>query len=168
MTQQLSPRTPVQRRSPRPRKASQRTTYPLLQKALSAVGQQTTKPWWRSRYFMAAGWGMAAVGLLLNAGHYLKADATPVHGKDNCQKIVQSSAVLSREQLGQILTVPERSNQQTVRDIVAEPYCQLPSIEIREGVTATREVYPLAFEPSTWLVMLYEGEEYAGFSFSFQ
>lgn len=168
MTQQLSPRTKVRRRSTRPasRKAKQRPLFSFL-KADRAPQVRTIKPWWRSRYFLAAGWGIAAIGLLLNAGSYLKADAASAQ-KDNCQKIVQSSAVLSREQLGKILTVPERSNQQTVRDIVTEPYCQLPSLEIRDGVTATREAYPLAFEPSTWLVMLYEGNEYAGFSFSFQ
>lgn len=167
MTQQLSPRPTVRRRSPRPtsRQPQQRNPFSLI-KAFSAM-QPKAKPWWRSRYFLAAGWGIAAMGLLLNASSYLKADAASAQ-KDNCQKIMQSSAVLSRNQLGQLLTIPERSNQQTVRDIVAEPYCQLPSMEIRDGVTATREAYPLAFEPSTWLVMLYEGDEYAGFSFSFQ
>ncbi|NEQ54467.1 MAG: hypothetical protein F6K11_30775 [Leptolyngbya sp. SIO3F4] len=131
------------------------------------MGQRPTKPWWRSGYFLATGWGIAAMGLLVDAGIYLKADAASTQ-KDNCQKIVQSSAVLSRAQLGKLLTVPERSNQQNVRDIVAEPYCKLPSMEIRDGIKASREAYPLAFEPSTWLVMLYEGDEYAGFSFSFQ
>lgn len=168
MTQQLSPRPTVRRRSPRPtpRKARQRTPFSFLN-AFSFKHQHTSTPWWRSRYFSAAGWGIAAMGLLFNADTYLKADAASAQ-KDNCQKVVQSSAVLSREQLGKILTVPERSNQQTVRDIVAEPYCQLPSLEIRDGITANREAYPLAFSPSTWLVMLYEGDEYAGFSFSFQ
>lgn len=166
MTQQLSPRPTTRRRTSRsvPRKPKQRQPWPLFT-ALSPT--RTTKPWWRSRYFLAAGWGLAAIGLLFNAGTYLKADAASAT-KDNCQKLVQSSAVLSRAQLGKLLTIPERSSQQTVRDIVTEPYCQLPSLEIRDGITANREAYPLAFEPSTWLVMLYEGDEYVGFSFSFQ
>ena len=163
MTQQLSPRPTVRRRSPRP--ASRKAKPLSFFKAFRSP--RTPTRWWRSYYFLAAGWGIAAMGLLINAGTYLKADAAS-SDKDNCQKIIQPSAVLSRAQLGKILTVPERSNQQSVRDIVAEPYCQLPSLDIRDGVTATREVYPLAFEPSTWLVMLYEGDEYAGFSFSFQ
>lgn len=168
MTQQLSPRPKGRRRSVRPPhgKVKSQKTFPLF-KAFGHTPSRILKPWWRSRYFLAAGWGIAAIGLLLNAGTYLKADAASTN-KDNCQKIVQSSAVLSRNQLGKILTVPERSTQQTVRDIVAEPYCQLPSLEIRDGITATREAYPLAFNPSTWLVTLYEGDEYAGFSFSFQ
>ncbi len=168
MTPHISPRPTVHRHAqrPAPHKARRRTTHSFL-KTFSSKRPKITTPWWHSRYFLAAGWGIAAMGLLLNAGTYLKADAAAPH-KDTCQKIVQSSAILSRAQLGKLLTVPERSNQQTVRDIVAEPYCQLPSMEIRDGVTATREAYPLAFAPSTWLVMLYEGNEYAGFSFSFQ
>ncbi|MEL6130495.1 MAG: hypothetical protein AAFR30_11395, partial [Cyanobacteria bacterium J06628_4] len=62
----------------------------------------------------------------------------------------------------------ERSTQQLIKDIVAEPYCQMATIELRDSVTAQREAYPLAFAPRTWLVMLYEDNEYAGFSFSFQ
>ncbi|MEM9806119.1 MAG: hypothetical protein AAF959_12635 [Cyanobacteria bacterium P01_D01_bin.56] len=168
MPQQLSPRPTGRRRCTRPisRKTRTHRVFPSLN-IFSTTKPRISKPWWRSRYFLAAGWGVAAIGLLLNVGTYPKADAASTD-KDNCQKIVQSSAVLSRNQLSKILTVPERSNQQTVRDIVAEPYCQLPSLELRDGITATREAYPLAFDPSTWLVMLYEGDEYAGFSFSFQ
>ena len=168
MTQQLSPRPTGRRRSVRPHHRKVKSQKPSsLFKAFNFIPPQRLKPWWRSRYFLATGWGVAAIGLLLNASTYFKVDAASTD-KDNCQKIVQSSAVLSRKQLGKILTVPERSNQNTVRNIVAEPYCQLPSLEIRDGITATREAYPLAFDPSTWLVMLYEGDEYAGFSFSFQ
>ncbi|NJP12002.1 MAG: hypothetical protein HC866_23115 [Leptolyngbyaceae cyanobacterium RU_5_1] len=28
--------------------------------------------------------------------------------------------------------------------------------------------YPLAFDPQTWFIVLYEGDEYAGYSFSFR
>ena len=120
----------------------------------------------RSQYFLLAGWGLAALSLLTNLSSYLQ---TATNSRQNqCQTMVQSSAVLSREQLAKLLTVPERSSQQNIKDIVAEPYCQLPPIELRAGVTAKRDAYPLAFAPSTWLVMLYEDDEYAGFSFSFQ
>jgi len=51
--------------------------------------------------------------------------------------------------------------------VIAEPYCTLSPVEVREGVTAQREAYPLEFNPETWFVVLYEGEEYAGFDFSF-
>ncbi len=86
----------------------------------------------------------------------------------DCQEIVQPQAVLSREKLAQLLTIPERDSRERVRAIVAEPYCILPSLTIRAGVTAIREAYPLEFDPDTWLILLYEGEEYAGYRFIYR
>jgi hypothetical protein len=84
-----------------------------------------------------------------------------------CEGIVQEQARLSREQLSEILAIAERESKASVRSIVSEPYCRLPSIEVRAGVPAEREAYPLEFDPQTWFVLLYEGEEYAGFDFVF-
>ena len=155
MTQQLYPPNTLR---PTARRTRKTTVQPLIPRA---------SRWWRRSYFLAAGWSLAAISLLFNVNSYFN---TPLAGdtKESCQTIVQSSAVLSREQLTKILAVPERSSQQSVKDIVAEPYCELSDIELRDGVTAKREAYPLAFSPTTWLVMLYESDEYAGFAFSFQ
>lgn len=153
MTQQLHPH-------PTPRRARKRP-QPSLKSPICP-----TRPWWRSRYFLTAGWALALLSLLFDASSHLQ--ATAADDQNACDLIVQSATVLSRAQLAKILTVPERSSQQSIRDIVAEPYCQLPPIELRDSITAEREAYPLAFAPSTWLVMLYEGDEYAGFSFRFQ
>ncbi|WP_430686000.1 hypothetical protein [Leptolyngbya sp. AN02str] len=87
---------------------------------------------------------------------------------DVCQEVIQSQAVLSRDQLARLLAIPERDRKENVRAIMSEPYCQLPSVEVRQGVVAEREAYPLAFDPQTWFVVLYEGEEYAGYSFVFK
>ncbi|EKU97013.1 hypothetical protein Lepto7375DRAFT_1047 [Leptolyngbya sp. PCC 7375] len=88
--------------------------------------------------------------------------------KDLCQNIISSQAVLSRQQLTQLLTVPERENRQAIEAIAEDPYCTLTAIEVRAGVTAERVAYPLAFDPNTWLVVLYEDEEYAGYGFKLQ
>ena len=88
--------------------------------------------------------------------------------KDICQEVVQPNAILSRDHLAKLLAVSERTAKTAIQQVVAEPYCRLPSVSIRAGVTAEREVYPLAFDPDTWLVVLYEGDEYAGFDFSFR
>lgn len=109
----------------------------------------------------------ALVGLLIDVRSVMplqKAERNP----DVCQGEVNSEVVLSREQLVQLLAVPERGTKQRVREILQTPYCQLPSLEVRAGVAAEREAYPLEFDPQTWLVILYEGEEYAGYRFSFQ
>lgn len=84
-----------------------------------------------------------------------------------CNQIVSDTAKLSREQLAQLLTIPERDAKERVRNVVSEPYCQLPTLNVRSGVAAEREAYPLAFDPGTTLVILYENNEYAGYRFSF-
>ena len=76
-----------------------------------------------------------------------------------------STAQLSREQLLALLAVPERDTKARIREIVAEPYCQLSALNVRAGVKAEREAYPLAFDPNTTLVILYENDEYAGYRF---
>ncbi len=87
---------------------------------------------------------------------------------DQCEAIVETDARLSREQLAQLLTVPERDAKESIQKIVAEPYCRLQSLQVRAGVIAQREAYPLAFDPGTQLVILYENDEYAGYRFRFE
>lgn len=92
------------------------------------------------------------------------------HGSrhEACQSPINEQATLSRAQLAQFLTISERDSRDKVTQIVGAPYCQLQSLQVRANVTAERQVYPLAFDPQTRLVILYEGQEYAGFRFSFQ
>ncbi|MEO1094298.1 MAG: hypothetical protein AAFX01_05305 [Cyanobacteria bacterium J06638_28] len=85
-----------------------------------------------------------------------------------CEEIVQTDATLSRDTLAQLLTIPERDSKERVRQIVQEPYCTLASLTVRSGVKAEREAYPLAFDPRTQLVILYENDEYAGYRFNFE
>lgn len=80
-----------------------------------------------------------------------------------CNDDIQENVALSQQQLAQILTIPERDSKDTIRDMLATPYCTLPSVEVRSGVNAEREVYPLAFSSQMWLVLLFEGDEYAGY-----
>ena len=117
------------------------------------------------KYMLAGGSVIAALGLLIEPQNLLP-QVRPA--KDVCQEIVQSNAILSRDQLAQLLTIPERSPKAELRQVVNAPFCRLPNIEARAGVTAEREAYPLAFDPKTWLVVMYEGGEYAGYSFSFR
>lgn len=82
-----------------------------------------------------------------------------------CTGEILSSAQLSRQQLAELLTVPERDSKQRIRQIVDQPYCQLASLNIRAGVEAEREAYPLAFAPDKTFIILYEDGEYAGYDF---
>jgi len=86
---------------------------------------------------------------------------------DSCTTVIQQDSKITREQLAQVLTIPERDAKSRVRQIVNEPYCQYTSLRVRSGVDAEREAYPLAFDQSTNLVILYENDEYAGYRFNF-
>jgi hypothetical protein len=116
---------------------------------------------------LAGGIMFAFVSLLMDMrGGSMSPSTSDPH--EVCQGTVNTQVVISREQLAQLLTVPERDSKTRVRDILDTPYCQLPGLEVRAGIVAERDVYPLAFDPQTRLVILYEGNEYAGYRFSFQ
>ncbi|EDX87372.1 hypothetical protein S7335_5081 [Synechococcus sp. PCC 7335] len=82
-----------------------------------------------------------------------------------CTGEVIDSAQLSRQQLAELLTIPERESMQRIHEVVEQPYCQLTPINVRAGVEAKREAYPLAFAPDKALIILYEDGEYAGYDF---
>lgn len=86
--------------------------------------------------------------------------------RTQCREVVQTQSLLSRETLGQLLALPERSTKAAVMEILPQPYCRLAAVRIRSGVVAEREAYPLAFDGQTWVIVLYEGDEYAGYAFN--
>jgi hypothetical protein len=117
------------------------------------------------KYMLAGGSVVAALGLLMDPRALLPNFSAQ---REVCQEIVQEKAVLSREQLSQFLTIPEGASRDQLRQVMNSPYCRLPELEVRAGVRAQREAYPLAFDPQTWFVVLYEGDQYTGYSFSFR
>jgi len=87
---------------------------------------------------------------------------------ETCQGAVNEGVIISREQLAEFLTISERDPRTRVEEVLKAPYCQLPNLSVRAGATAERLVYPLAFDPKTWLIVLYEEDEYAGYRFLIQ
>ncbi len=117
---------------------------------------------------LLAGGAVLGIVLLLGQGQGIlpkRAATTTTALAETCEAIIRSDARLSRDQLAKLLTIPERDPKDNVRQVVSEPYCRLAAMELRAGVKAEREVYPLAFDPSTQIILLYEGEEYAGYRF---
>ena len=119
------------------------------------------------RYGLISSSLLILLGFSLGIGLRFQAKAASAK-EDLCQDIVSSQAVLSRQQLIQLLTIPERENRQAIEAIAEDPYCSLTALEVRAGVMAERAAYPLAFDPNTWLVVLYEDEEYVGYGFKLQ
>lgn len=133
---------------------------------------QPPTPWYKKLklpkikldHLLLSGAVLAAIGLTV----VQQQEAPPTVGPDPnrfCQEIVQPKAVVSRDQLAQLLTVPERGERAQVQAIIKQPYCRMPALSIRAGATTERDAYPLAFDPQTWLVVLYEGGTYVGYGF---
>lgn len=127
---------------------------------------QTSEPWHSTlKRMMVGGSVLLTCGLLIDQFRLpfsLAKKGSPV----TCEQVVQADTVLSKNQLAQLLTISEGDQKQRIREIVKQPYCTLPSLEVRVGATAQREAYPLEFDPNTWLVVLYEGEQYTGYRFA--
>jgi hypothetical protein len=118
------------------------------------------------RYLIAGGSMLALMGMLIDVRGLIKpSTATPTNV---CAEMIAPQSMLSRDELAQLLTVSERDRKVAIRNVISDPYCKLSDIEVRAGVQAEREVYPLEFDPQTWFVVLYEGDEYAGYDFIFQ
>jgi hypothetical protein len=114
---------------------------------------------------LAGGLVFALLGLLIDVRGSISKETVTHH--ESCQGAINNQVAISREQLAKLLIISERGSKAKVRDVLKEPYCQLSSLQVRAGVAAEREVYPLAFDPKVRLVVLYEGEEYAGYRFSY-
>jgi len=120
------------------------------------------------RKFLLAGGSMLALAALVVGPKPIVDRADQRTGeKAVCQETVQEKSVLSRAELSELLAIDERAPKADVQAVIAEPYCTLSPVEVREGVMAQREAYPLEVNPETWFVVLYEGEEYAGIDFRF-
>lgn len=118
------------------------------------------------RLFLLGGALAVIAGLTLDTQKILALNQ--IRRPENCVGEVNSTVTVSREQLAMFLTVSERDPKAKVQDILQMPYCELASLEIRAGIPSERSVYRLAFDPQTWLVVLYEGNEYAGYQFQVQ
>jgi hypothetical protein len=85
-----------------------------------------------------------------------------------CIKQENPKAVISRDQLKALLDTGAEAARAQVRELLKAPYCVLSPGQTEAGQPADREAYPLEFDPQTWLVVLYEGDRYAGYDFRFR
>lgn len=136
---------------------------------VSARSPVSSAPSTHVKPLLAGGLIFAVLGLMFDF-QGMRSLITPAQTVQagECEAIIQTDAQLTREQLAQLLAIPERDSKARVREIVSEPYCTLPALNVRSGVAAEREAYPLAFDPKTQLVILYENDEYAGYRFNFE
>ncbi|EKQ69858.1 hypothetical protein OsccyDRAFT_2504 [Leptolyngbyaceae cyanobacterium JSC-12] len=117
------------------------------------------------KYMLAGGTVVAALGMFMEPQSLF---ANMMSAKTSCQEVIQPKSVLSREQLSQLLAIPDRTPKEQLRQVTKAPYCRLVTVATQSGTVPEREAYPLAFDPQTWLIITYEGGEYTGYTFSFK
>lgn len=141
-------------------------TYPQPM-PYSVTTHGPAQPQAKPRQVLMAGGSVLALAALL---------ITPNLGKDqvqesspfSCVKIEQTQSLISRDQLKALLATDLQAPKATVQELLKEPYCVMSSGKTEAGQPADREAYPLEFDPQTWLVVLYEGDRYAGYDFRFR
>jgi hypothetical protein len=121
------------------------------------------------KHLLAGGVVLLSLGLTFEpiGGHIppIANGATQPAASDLCSQIVKPKAIVSQQTFADLRQIPGGKSRATIRGIVAEPYCKMPNLEVRAGITSERDVYPLESDPPRWLVLLYEGDHYAGYSF---
>lgn len=128
--------------------------------------QRFRRPRRTSTLFLA--WsGLFALAALL-IGSDWQSKSSDVGKVDHCQQHVQTQSFLSRESLAEIPTIPTGATKAAVRGVLSEPYCIMAPKNYQSDEMAHREAYPLEFDPHTWVIILYENDEYAGYEFSFR
>lgn len=84
----------------------------------------------------------------------------------DCQGAPQTETAIAKSQLATFLSIAEGTPKQKIRDLLKSPYCALTTLQVRAGATAQREAYRLEFDETTWLVVLYENDQYTGYRFA--
>jgi hypothetical protein len=119
------------------------------------------RPHFSPRQLLLGGIALLTLGLVTDLR------GLPSFGNRNsgtCEQMIQAKSTLSRDQLAQLLKLPEGASQAQVLALLQPPYCKLAATNAA-GVAIDRQAYPLAFDLQTWLVVQYEGEKYVGYEF---
>ncbi|HSM81287.1 MAG TPA: hypothetical protein VLS96_06355 [Nodosilinea sp.] len=138
---------------------------PVAHPPRAAYGAAVPRP--QSRQVLMAGGSMLALAALVITPKLGQSQEQAVE-PFTCIKQEQTQALLSRDQLKQLLETDLQAPRATVKEFLRQPYCVLSPGKTEAGQPAEREAYPLEFDPQTWLVVLYEGDRYAGYDFRFR
>ncbi|GAB4205870.1 MAG: hypothetical protein Fur006_62410 [Coleofasciculaceae cyanobacterium] len=147
-----------------PKDEKQMTPPEVQKKSLMEWFNQLKFPRVKLEHLLIGGAVLAVIGLALSQSQ-VTPPSNELDPNQFCQEIVQPQAIVTREQLAKLLTIPERDKRVKVQAIVKQPYCKMPSLSIRAGATTEREAYPLDSDTQTWLVVAYEGDSYVGYGF---
>ncbi|WP_155523583.1 hypothetical protein [Nodosilinea nodulosa] len=131
-----------------------------------AAGYADPRP--QPRQVLVAGGSMLALAALLITPTLNRDQAQKVADPFTCIRQEQPQALVSRDQLKQLLDTNLQAPKAAIQEFLKAPYCVLSPGTTEAGLPAEREAYPLEFDPQTWLVVLYDGDRYVGYDFRFR
>lgn len=109
---------------------------------------------------------IAIAAIRLIWGHHsqsiLSITRSPNLTDNQCVEIITPDALLNQSQILKLISLAEPTSKVRVRAILKAPYCKLESISIRAGVKSEREAYLLNYDPTLWVIVLYEGNTFVG------
>lgn len=82
--------------------------------------------------------------------------------ENQCVEIIAPNALLNRNQILKLMSLTEPTSKARVRAILKAPYCKLEAIAIRAGAKSERETYLLDYDPTLWVIVLYEDNTFVG------
>ena len=121
----------------------------------------------QSRQVLVVGGSMLALAALVITPRLNQSQVQEVE-PFTCMRQEQPKALVSRDQIKTLLATELQTPKATVQGFLTPPDCVLSPGKTEAGLPADREAYPLEFDPQTWLVVLYEGDRYAGYDFRFR
>lgn len=94
--------------------------------------------------------------------HFPK-NINPVSEKRSlCIGTVNPTVRISRATLAWLITVPVGSAQREVMGQLGAPYCLFSDVD-----GFIRVAYPCEWDPSTWILIVFQKQQYAGYDFNF-
>jgi hypothetical protein len=167
--QQHYPQPVVYGPAPSGQRSSQGGQRPLRGHGGKGHGEKDDGRSARQKRALVAGGSMLALATLVVTPSINRADnALKTGTADVCIKQIDKQSLMSRDELKAILDLENNSPKANLQEIVAQPHCVLEARAGTDGVPVEREAYPLEFDPQTWFVLQYKGEEFVGFDFSFR
>lgn len=108
--------------------------------------------------------GMSVFTILDLLGEYpIFRNTAPIARKQTpCIGTTNLTVRISRATLAWLIAVPVGSAEREVMQGLGTPYCLLPDAD---GLIQV--AYPCEWDPSTWIVIVFQKQQYAGYQFSF-
>jgi hypothetical protein len=106
---------------------------------------------------------MPLIAVLVVSGDAFPQSGSLARRQGLCMAMVNPHARISRANFSWLLKISQGSDRHAVIEPrLGSPYCYLATRRIQEAVA-----YPAAWDPSVWILVIYQGDRYQGYDISY-